>query len=57
MSYGIGRLGNAFGPLLVAYFFSHYGYTSVFVYIAVCWLLVAILVTTFGPWTKGRALA
>jgi putative MFS transporter len=57
VSYGIGRLGNAFGPLLVAYLFGHYGYTSVFVYIAVCWLLVAILVTAFGPWTKGRSLA
>ena len=57
VSYGIGRLGNAAGPLLVAYLFSHYGYTSVFVYIAVCWALVAILITAFGPRTRGRALA
>ena len=57
VSYGLGRLGNAFGPLLVAYLFNHYGYTSVFAYIAVSWAMVAILITTFGPRTKGRALA
>ncbi len=56
-SYGIGRLGNALGPLIVASLFSTYGYTSVFVYIALCWLTVAILVTAFGPRTKGRMLA
>jgi putative MFS transporter len=57
LSYGIGRLGNAFGPLLVAYLFNNYGYTSVFAYIAVCWSLVAILITAFGPRTRGRTLA
>jgi putative MFS transporter len=57
VSYGVGRLGNAAGPLLVAYLFSHYGYASVFAYIAVCWAIVAILITAFGPRTKGRALA
>jgi putative MFS transporter len=57
VSYGIGRLGNAFGPLIVAYLFGTYGYSSVFVYIAVCWAIVAILVTAFGPRTRGRALA
>jgi hypothetical protein len=29
----------------------------VFAYIAVCWAMVAILVTVFGPKTRGRALA
>src|SRR5262249_18480110 len=57
MSYGIGRLGNAFGPLLVAFLFNNYGYTSVFVYIAVCWALVAVLITALGPRTKGGGLA
>jgi putative MFS transporter len=57
LSYGIGRLGNAFGPLIVASLFGTYGYTSVFVYIAVCWAIVAILITLFGPRTRGRALA
>jgi putative MFS transporter len=56
-SYGIGRLGNAIGPLVVASLFGSYGYTSVFVYIAVCWAVVAVLVTVFGPRTKGRTLA
>ena len=34
-----------------------YGYTMVFAYIALCWALVAILVTVFGPKTRARALA
>ena len=28
VSYGIGRLGNAFGPLIVAYLFTRYGYST-----------------------------
>ena len=58
VSYGIGRLANGFvGPFIVAYLFQRYGYTSVFLYIAVCWAMVAMLVTVFGPKTRGRALA
>ena len=57
LAYGVGRLANAFGPLFVAWLFTSYGYTSVFEYIAVCWAMVAILVTLFGPKTRGRALA
>jgi hypothetical protein len=45
-------LGLYWWPLL----FSHHGYTSVFVYIATCWVLVAITVGIFGPMTKGRTL-
>lgn len=56
LAYGIGRLANAFGPLVVAFFFNHYGYTSVFVYIAVCWLLVAITLGGFGVRTRGQVL-
>lgn len=55
-AYGIGRLGNAFGPWLVAYLFIRFGYRSVFAYIAVCWALVAILTTAFGPKTSGKPL-
>jgi putative MFS transporter len=55
-TYGIGRLSNAFGPLLLAFLFATYGYLSVFVYIAVCWLLVAAAIGFFGPLTKGRQL-
>ena len=56
LAYGLGRLANAFGPLLVAFFYNHYGYTSVFVYIAVCWLLVAITIGGFGIRTRGQVL-
>lgn len=56
VGYGIGRLANAFGPLLVAFLFIHYGYLSVFVYIALTWLLVALIVGVFGPKTRGRSL-
>jgi putative MFS transporter len=57
LSYGMGRLANGFvGPFIVAFLFQRYGYTSVFAYIAVCWAMVATLVTVFGPRTRGRAL-
>ncbi len=54
--YGIGRLANGIGPLIVAFLFTHYGYISVFVYIAAIWLAVAFIIATFGPKTKGRIL-
>jgi len=58
LSYGMGRLANGLvGPFIVAFLFKNYGYAPVFVYIAICWALVAILITTFGPKTRGRALA
>jgi putative MFS transporter len=57
LSYGIGRLGNAVGPLIVAFLFTTYGYRSVFAYIALCWVLVALLVLTFGPRMNARTLA
>src|SRR5258705_7556612 len=57
MSYGIGRLGNAVGPLIVAFLFTTYGYRSVFAYIAVCWVLVAMLILAFGPRMNKRTLA
>jgi putative MFS transporter len=57
LSYGIGRLGNALGPLIVAFFFTNYGYRSVFAYIAACWVGVALLVMIFGPRMNQRTLA
>ena len=57
LSYGIGRLGNAVGPLIVAFLFTTYGYRSVFAYIAVCWVLVAMLILAFGPRMNQRTLA
>jgi len=57
LTYGVGRLANVFGPLIVAFLFTRFGYTSVFIYIATMWLLVAITIGIFGPLTKGRTLA
>jgi putative MFS transporter len=57
LTYGIGRLANAFGPLLVAFLYGHYGYASVFVYIAATWVLVALAIGGFGPLTRGKILA
>ena len=58
VSYGMGRLANGLvGPFIVAFLFKNYGYTTVFAYIALCWALVAVLVTTLGPETRGRTLA
>ncbi len=54
-TYGIGRLSNAAGPLVIALLFTHYGYQSVFAYIAACWVIVAAAVTA-GPLTRGRML-
>jgi putative MFS transporter len=57
IAYGAGRLANVFGPLLIAFLFTQYGYKSVFIYIAATWLMVALIVSAFGPKTKGRTLA
>lgn len=54
--YGIGRLANVFGPMIVVYFYTRYGYQSVFIYIAACWIILAVATALFGPRTKGRAL-
>lgn len=57
VTYGIGRLANVFGPLVIASLFVHHGYASVFFYIATCWVIVAAVVVLFGPATKARPLA
>jgi putative MFS transporter len=54
LAYGIGRLANIFGPLLVAAIYSHAGYLWVFVYIGACWLAVAAAIAIFGP-RSGQA--
>jgi MFS transporter, putative metabolite:H+ symporter len=56
LTYGIGRLANGFGPLVVAFLYKSYGYTSVFAYITGCWLVVAIAVGLFGPRTNAKIL-
>ncbi|WP_037370648.1 MFS transporter [Amycolatopsis orientalis] len=54
--YGTGRLANIFGPMLVASIFAGLGYQAVFVYIAACWLIVALAIALFGPRTGKRPL-
>jgi len=52
LSYGIGRLANSFGPLIVAFLYNEHGYRSVFYFIAGSWFVGAIVVALFGPKTK-----
>ncbi|WP_330252778.1 MFS transporter [Nocardia sp. NBC_00565] len=52
ISYGLGRLSNAAGPLIVAALYNHTGYQSVFYFIAGTWLLGAIVLAVFGPKTR-----
>ncbi len=56
LTYGVGRLANVFGPMIVSFLFASYGYGSVFAYIAGCWLVVALAVGIFGPHTSRRSL-
>jgi putative MFS transporter len=52
VSYGLGRLSNAFGPLIIAALYNGSGYQSVFFFIAGAWLLGAITLALFGPRTR-----
>lgn len=52
LTYGAGRLANVFGPLVVALLFTHYGYSSVFIYIALTWTLLALAIAGFGARSK-----
>lgn len=54
--YGLGRLSNIAGPLIVAAIFGAFGYQPVFVYIGACWLVVAATIGFFGPRTGMRNL-
>jgi MFS transporter, putative metabolite:H+ symporter len=56
LAYGTGRLANIIGSLIVASIFGSFGYQPVFVYIAACWVIVAITVAVFGPRTGMRHL-
>jgi putative MFS transporter len=56
LTYGVGRLANVLGPIIVGALFVSSGYLSVFVYVAACWLLVALAVGLFGPLTNRRSL-
>ncbi|MDD7941224.1 MFS transporter [Actinomycetospora lutea] len=54
ISYGVGRLSNAAGPLIIAALYNGSGYQAVFVFIAAMWVVGAIVVALFGPRTKLR---
>ncbi len=56
LTYGVGRLANVAGPFVVSALFESYGYGSVFIYIAACWLVVSAVVGLFGMSTTGRSL-
>ena len=47
-SYGLGRLSNAIGPLIIAALYTGAGYQAVFFFIAGTWLFGAIVLALFG---------
>lgn len=57
VSYGLGRLSNAAGPLIVAALYNGHGYQSVFCFIAGTWLLGAMALAAFGTRTRSARLA
>lgn len=54
LSYGLGRLSNAAGPLVIAYLYNGHGYQSVFFFIAGTWIFGAAVLALFGPRTKRQ---
>jgi putative MFS transporter len=52
VSYGLGRLSNAIGPLVVAALYIGAGYQSVFIFIAGTWLFGSVVLAIFGPRTR-----
>lgn len=52
VSYGLGRLSNAAGPLIIAALYNSTGYQSVFLFIAGTWLVGAVVLAVFGPRTR-----
>jgi putative MFS transporter len=53
---GLGRLANVGGGLLVAGIYTNFGYLSVFIYVAVAFLIGGTLIGVFGVRTAKRAL-
>lgn len=56
LAYGVGRLTNIAGPIIVAAIYGSAGYVWVFGYIAACWAVVALAIGVFGPRTGHVAL-
>jgi MFS transporter, putative metabolite:H+ symporter len=57
VSYGLGRLSNAIGPLVIAGLYTGVGYRSVFFFIAGAWLVGAVTLAVFGPRTRPQRVA
>ncbi|QII07276.1 MFS transporter [Rhodococcoides fascians A25f] len=57
VSYGLGRLSNAIGPLIIVALYNGQGYQSVFYFIAGMWLFGSITLAIFGPKTRQARLA
>ncbi|MFC9131193.1 MFS transporter [Streptomyces sp. NPDC057099] len=57
ISYGLGRLSNAVGPLTIAGIYNGIGYQAVFIFIAGTWTLGALVLALFGPATRRQRLA
>ncbi|MDJ1645413.1 MFS transporter [Streptomyces pakalii] len=57
IAYGLGRLSNAAGPLIIAGIYNGIGYQAVFMFIAATWTVGAIVLALFGPATRRRRLA
>lgn len=55
--YGLGRLSNLIGPIIISSLFTGYGYASVFYFIAGTWLVGAIVLGLFGQNTKKKESA
>ncbi|MDA8346776.1 MAG: MFS transporter [Thermaerobacter sp.] len=56
LTYGVGRLANIVGPLIVSALYASAGYSSVFVYVAATWVVVAVVVGIWGPLTHFKPL-
>jgi len=56
VSYGLGRLSNAAGPLIIAALYNRSGYESVFFFIAGSWMVGALTLAIFGPRTRQARL-
>ncbi|WP_320777595.1 MFS transporter [Streptomyces sp. CRN 30] len=57
ISYGLGRLSNAVGPLMIAGIYNGIGYQAVFIFIAATWTVGALVLAVFGPATRRQRLA
>lgn len=56
LTYGLGRLSNALGPLIIAAIYGSSGYSAVFIFIAGTWVFGAIVLALFGRKTFVRPI-